>query len=248
MFTTKSEVVGRPSVVSDDLLQIVDQKICEIRRFTKSEHSCEFPEISRTLIYDTVIIMLGYHKFWARWVPKLLTGAHKKQRTASALTFLQRYHEDGDEFLNYIVRVIVMKPGFHLWMMKPKSSRSSGCTHIHQTSRKSSNKLCLPVVTIISHAYYKTLRKKNCLGPFRKRAWNANILCSASPWQCASVNRCSHSSTAGAFQLGVVCPHFIQPWSHSERLPPVYYLKNWLGSQSFNNNRELMEGVKTWLS
>jgi hypothetical protein len=25
------------------------------------------------------------------------------------------------------------------------------------------------------------------------------------------------------------------------------YLKNWLGSQSFNNN-ELMEGVKTWLS
>jgi histone-lysine N-methyltransferase SETMAR len=26
------------------------------------------------------------------------------------------------------------------------------------------------------------------------------------------------------------------------------YLKNWFGSQSFNNNEELMEGVKTWLS
>jgi histone-lysine N-methyltransferase SETMAR len=26
------------------------------------------------------------------------------------------------------------------------------------------------------------------------------------------------------------------------------YLKNWLGSQRFNNNEELMEGVKTWLS
>jgi histone-lysine N-methyltransferase SETMAR len=26
------------------------------------------------------------------------------------------------------------------------------------------------------------------------------------------------------------------------------YLKNWLGSQRFNNNKELMEGVKTWLS
>jgi hypothetical protein len=25
-------------------------------------------------------------------------------------------------------------------------------------------------------------------------------------------------------------------------------LKNWLGSQRFNNNEELMEGVKTWLS
>jgi hypothetical protein len=25
------------------------------------------------------------------------------------------------------------------------------------------------------------------------------------------------------------------------------YLKNWLGSQRFSNNEELMEGVKTWL-
>jgi transposase len=26
------------------------------------------------------------------------------------------------------------------------------------------------------------------------------------------------------------------------------YLQNWFGSQHFNNNEELMEGVKTWLS
>jgi hypothetical protein len=26
------------------------------------------------------------------------------------------------------------------------------------------------------------------------------------------------------------------------------YLMNWLGSQCFNNNEELMEGVKMWLS
>jgi hypothetical protein len=26
------------------------------------------------------------------------------------------------------------------------------------------------------------------------------------------------------------------------------YLTNWLGSQRFNNNEELMEGVKMWLS
>jgi hypothetical protein len=26
------------------------------------------------------------------------------------------------------------------------------------------------------------------------------------------------------------------------------YLKNWLRSQRFSNNEELMEGVKTWLS
>jgi hypothetical protein len=26
------------------------------------------------------------------------------------------------------------------------------------------------------------------------------------------------------------------------------YLKNWLGSQRFNNNEEFMEGIKTWLT
>jgi hypothetical protein len=26
------------------------------------------------------------------------------------------------------------------------------------------------------------------------------------------------------------------------------YLKNWVASHSFNNNEELMEGVRTWLS
>jgi hypothetical protein len=35
----------------------------------------------------------------------MLTGAHKTQRMASALNFLERYHKDGDEFLNQTVRV-----------------------------------------------------------------------------------------------------------------------------------------------
>jgi hypothetical protein len=30
--------------------------------------------------------------------------------------------------------------------------------------------------------------------------------------------------------------------------PSDYHLKNWLRSQRFKNNEELMEGVKTWLS
>jgi transposase len=34
---------GQPSVVSDDLVQSVDQKICERQRFASSEVSCEFP-------------------------------------------------------------------------------------------------------------------------------------------------------------------------------------------------------------
>jgi hypothetical protein len=35
----------------------------------------------------------------------MLMGAHKKLRMASASTFLQRHHKDGDEFLDHIARV-----------------------------------------------------------------------------------------------------------------------------------------------
>jgi transposase len=49
---------GRPSVVSDDLVQSVDQKICEKRRFSISELSCEFPKISRTLLCEIIRVRL----------------------------------------------------------------------------------------------------------------------------------------------------------------------------------------------
>jgi hypothetical protein len=48
---------------------------------------------------------VNFHKFNATCVPKMLTGAHKTQSMASALTLLQPYHKDGHEFLNHIVRV-----------------------------------------------------------------------------------------------------------------------------------------------
>ena len=46
---------------------------------------------------------LGYRKICARWVPKMLTDDHKTQRMASALTFLTRYHNEGEDFLKFIV-------------------------------------------------------------------------------------------------------------------------------------------------
>jgi hypothetical protein len=35
----------------------------------------------------------------------MLTGAHKTQRMASAMTFLEQYHKDCNVFLDHIVRV-----------------------------------------------------------------------------------------------------------------------------------------------
>jgi hypothetical protein len=83
---------GWPSVVSDD------QKICERRLLIILELSCEFPHISPVVLYDTNTVRPGCHKLCARWVQKMFTGAHKTQRMASALNFLERYHKDGDEF------------------------------------------------------------------------------------------------------------------------------------------------------
>lgn len=51
---------GRPSVVSDDLVQN------EIWCFSISELLCEFPQISHTVLYKIIIVRLGYHKFCAR--------------------------------------------------------------------------------------------------------------------------------------------------------------------------------------
>jgi hypothetical protein len=78
---------GWRSVASDDRVQSVDQKNCERRRFTISELSDEFSQILHAVLYEIIAVRLGYHKFCARWVSKMLTGAHKTQRMASALAF-----------------------------------------------------------------------------------------------------------------------------------------------------------------
>jgi hypothetical protein len=49
--------------VIDDLVQSVDQKICERQRFTISELSCEFPRNSRTVLYEIITDRLGITSF-----------------------------------------------------------------------------------------------------------------------------------------------------------------------------------------
>jgi hypothetical protein len=138
----------------------------------------------------------------------MLTGVHKMQRMASALTFLKRYH-------NVNFSVSAMKPVILY------DCYSIEWTHTHQTSRKEFNQILSIIhlmatvssdrkgvlvvefmqrgATIKSEAHYETL--KNCLGHSEHKAWNAGIQCSAPPWQCSPAYSCSHSSTAGAVTL-----------------------------------------------
>ena len=45
---------GRPSLVNDDLVRNVNERVRDDRRFTISDLFLHFPQISRTLLYDIV--------------------------------------------------------------------------------------------------------------------------------------------------------------------------------------------------
>jgi hypothetical protein len=104
MFTMKSDVVGRRYVVNDGLFKVLTKNFAKEGASQFQNFLCEFPQILCTVLY-IIVVRLGYHQFCTRWLQNMLTGARKTQRMASALTFLERYYKDGDEFPNHIVTV-----------------------------------------------------------------------------------------------------------------------------------------------
>jgi len=94
---------GRLSVVNEDLVRAVEEKIRVNRRFAITSLSLSFPQISRSLLHEIVSDELRFRKLCARWLPKMLTEEHKLKRHASALDFLTRYSEEGDNFLSRLV-------------------------------------------------------------------------------------------------------------------------------------------------
>ncbi|GBL75399.1 hypothetical protein AVEN_194591-1 [Araneus ventricosus] len=66
---------GRSSVVNDVVK--VNEKIRENRRFTIRMLFDEFPQISKTVLLESVTNRLNYRKLCSRWVPKMLTDVHK---------------------------------------------------------------------------------------------------------------------------------------------------------------------------
>lgn len=53
---------GRPSVVNDELVRAVDEKVKENRQFTMNALALGFPQVSRTVIYDIVTEKLSFKK------------------------------------------------------------------------------------------------------------------------------------------------------------------------------------------
>jgi hypothetical protein len=123
-----------------------------------------------------------------------------------------------------------MKPWFHLWILKPKSSQSSGCTHIHIINNPKKFKQMLPTKKLMAllsgtgkecwlwnSCNMGTQYHQKCNVKHWKNYTGSAIWCSAPPRQCTSIYSCLYSNTARAFQLGVVWPPSLQPWSHSKQ-------------------------------
>jgi hypothetical protein len=73
---------GRPSVINEDLVRAVEEKIQENRRFSISPLSLHFPQILLSLLHEIVSDKFRFWKFCSRWVPTMLTDEHKmKQAT-----------------------------------------------------------------------------------------------------------------------------------------------------------------------
>ena len=63
-----AERSGRPSVITNALKQKLNRIIRENRHFTISEVYEHCPEVSHTVVYETVTEHLQYRKICARWI------------------------------------------------------------------------------------------------------------------------------------------------------------------------------------
>jgi hypothetical protein len=129
---------------------------------------------------------------------KMLTCAHKRRECLRLSLFLERYHKDGDEFLNPIMQVTGDETWVSYLNVKTKSNQSSRCVHIYQKAEKflPARKLMETVfwdrkgvlmvefmqqgTTLTSEVYCETL-KKTAQRHSQQKAWNADIRCSPPP-------------------------------------------------------------------
>jgi histone-lysine N-methyltransferase SETMAR len=257
---------GWPPVETDDLVQHVDKLVRERCRFTISELSLEFPQVSGMVLYEIVTKKLGYHKFCARWVPKMLTDVQKTQRMALVSTFLQYYDDEGDEFLDKIVigdetwvkfANVETKEQSRQWMhthslLKPRKLKQLSDRKLMATVSWDRKGVLLiefmePGTMITSETYCETLNK------LRRAIQNKRRGMLTSGVVLLHNSTCPHTAAYTQALLQQFCWDLFDHPPYSPDLAPSDFhlftqMKVWLGAQCFNMNEELMDGVKDWLS
>lgn len=257
---------GRKSASTNDLIQRVDEAIRENRRFTISELSDSFTEISRSALYTIVSEKLQYHKVCARWVPKMLSDHHKTQRMEASLMFLQRYHNEGETFLNKIVT------GDETWVhyeTEETKEQSKQWMHSHSPSkpkkfkRTFSNRKCMATVfwdrngvllvefmergtTITAASYSVTLQRlRRAIQNKRRGMLSSGIVLlhdNARPHTAAVTKKLLQRFRWEVFDHPPYSPDLAPSDFHL-----FAHMKRWLGGQHFGTDIELQTSVQTWL-
>jgi len=118
---THEEGAGRPSTsTTDEKIQQAREMVLANRRVAIDEVACSL-QISHGSAYQIIHDELGFHKLYARWVPRELTAEHKCKRVEICQRLLDRYNKEGEEFLSRIVT------GDETWVnhYEPESKRQS---------------------------------------------------------------------------------------------------------------------------
>ncbi|GBN80751.1 hypothetical protein AVEN_143146-1 [Araneus ventricosus] len=79
---------GRPSLITEELVGHLDEKVRSNSRFTIFDLSMNFQNISRSLLHEIVIKQFLYKKSCSRWVPKTLTNIQKRKRMGTVFAAL----------------------------------------------------------------------------------------------------------------------------------------------------------------
>jgi hypothetical protein len=204
--------------------------------------------ISTTFTYS--YHRLGYHKFWARQVPKMLMGAHKTQRMDSALTFFRAIPQRWRWiFQPYSTINRRWNLGFICECWKQRSAK-----RLDAVCHKADGNCFVGEKTRADGAIRATRDHNNVTSVLR----NTKTLRRTMGMLISSVMLLHDTARPHtAARTRAPLEHFNwelfdhTPYSHdlaSSYYHLFTYLKNWLESQRFNNNEELMECVQTWLS
>ena len=257
---------GRPSIVTDELVEKIENAVRDDRRLTVDELSDMFPQISRSLLHETVTETLGYRKLSARWVPKQLTDDHKVKRVETAQEFLRRYEEEGEDFLKSIVT------GDETWVAHytPETKRQSQqwCHTSSPSAKKfkttiSAKKIMASVFwdsqgvllveylpqgeTINAARYCETLKKLRRAIQNKRRGRLTKGVC------LLHDNARPHTANVTKQLLDTFGWDVLDHPSHSPDLAPSDYhlfpsLKQHLGGKKFSTDEEVKEEVDTWMT
>lgn len=256
---------GRPSIVTDDMVQKIEENLLSDRRITIDDLHELCPEISRTVVHEIVSDRLKYRKLCARWVPKMLTEEHKNNRVSAAREFLERYETEGETFLNSVVT------GDETWVYHhtPESKRQSmQWRHTHSPSAKkcktqqSAQKIMASVFwdrkglllieflergeTINAARYCETMKKlRRAIKNKRRGMLTTGI-------SLLHDNARPHTARATQELLTSFGWDVLNHPSHSPDLAPSDYhlftkLKEYLGGKHFSDDDEVKIEAENWL-